>query len=163
MLTELTAKAQNEPMNATDAELMEASLIAVTDAGVELRFVLFELFFAAWPERQSSFFNVDAASRRMTDETLEMMLGLAKGEENWVWPLVAELAFTHRSYGRLPCEEYESWIALTIEVVRDAAGAVWDVETDAAWVRQGERLKVMLEEARVGWDRAMPGHILGVE
>jgi hypothetical protein len=63
----------------------------------------------------------------------------------------------------LPWEEYESGIALTIEVVRDASGAAWDAETEAAWVRQGERLKVMLQEARVGWDRAMPGHVLGVE
>jgi hemoglobin-like flavoprotein len=146
----------------TDAELMEASLIAVADAGVELRFALFEQFFEAWPERRASFLNVDAASRRMTDETLEMMIGLAKGEDNWVWPLVAELAFTHRSFGRLPWVEYESWIALTIEVVRDAAGDAWDAETEAAWARQGERLKALLEEARVGWDRAMPGHVLGV-
>ncbi len=149
-------------MEKSDAELMDASLIAVADAGIELRFALFERFFAAWPERRVSFLNVDAASRRMTDETLEMMLGLAKGEENWVWPLVAELAFTHRSYGRLPWAEYESWIGLTIEVVRDTAGAAWNTETEAAWVRQGERLKVMLQEARVGWDRAMPGHVLGV-
>lgn len=146
-------------MEKSDAELMEASLIACADAGAELRFALFERFFAAWPERRASFLNVDAASRRMTDETLEMMLGLAKGEDNWVWPLVAELAFTHRSYGRLPWAEYESWIALTIEVVRDAAGAAWDAETGAAWARQGERLKALLQEARVGWDRAMPGHV----
>lgn len=148
-------------MKRNDAELLEASLVAVADAGVELRFALFERFFALWPERRASFLNVDAASRRMTDETLEMMLGVAKGEDNWVWPLVAELTFTHRSYGRLPWEEYESWIALTIEAVRDAAGTAWDAETEAAWGRQGERLKVMLQEARVGWDRAMPGHILG--
>lgn len=40
--------------------------------------------------------------------------------------------------------------------------AAWDAETGAAWARQEERLKVMLQEARVGWDRAMPGHVLGV-
>ena len=107
----------------SDAELMEASLIAVADAGVELRHPLFARWFAAWPERRATFINTDASSRRMTDETLEMMLGLAKGEENWVWPLVAELAFTHRSYGRLPWAEYESWIDLTIDCIGDAAGA----------------------------------------
>ncbi len=147
-------------MEKTDAELMEASLIAVADAGVELRFVLFERFFAAWPERRASFLNVDAASRRMTEETLEMMMGLAKDEENWVWPLVAELAFTHRSFGQLPWVEYESWIALTIEAVRDLSGAVWSADTEAAWQRQGERLKSLILEAREGWDRAMPGHVL---
>ena len=145
----------------SDAELMEASLIAVADAGVELRHPLFARWFAAWPERRATFINTDASSRRMTDETLEMMLGLAKGEENWVWPLVAELAFTHRSYGRLPWAEYESWIDLTIHCIGDAAGAVWSAEADAAWRRQAERLKALIIAAREGWDRAMPGHILG--
>lgn len=145
----------------TDAELMEASLIAVADAGVELRHPLFARWFAAWPERRATFINVDASSRRMTDETLEMMLGLAKEEELWVGPLVDELAFTHRSYGRLPWAEYESWIDLTIDCIGDAAGAAWSADADAAWRRQGERLKALIIGAREGWDRAMPGHILG--
>ena len=145
----------------SDAELMEVSLIAVADAGVELRHPLFARWFAAWPERRATFINTDASSRRMTDETLEMMLGLAKGEENWVWPLVAELAFTHRSYGRLPWVEYESWIDLTIDCIGDAAGMAWSTEANAAWRRHGERLKALIIEAREGWDRAMPGHILG--
>lgn len=145
----------------TDAELMEASLISTSEAGVELRHPLFARWFAAWPERAATFINADASSRRMTDETLEMMLGLAKGEELWVGPLVDELAFTHRSYGRLPWAEYESWIDLTVDVVGELAGAAWNAETEMAWKRQAEQLKGLLTDARVGWDRAMPGHILG--
>jgi hypothetical protein len=145
----------------SDADLMETSLIALADAGVELRHPLFARWFAAWPDRRATFINVDASSRRMTDETLEMMLGLAKGEELWVGPLVDELAFTHRSYGRLPWVEYESWIDLTIVVLGEHAGAAWSAETEAAWVRHGERLKTLIIAAREGWDRAMPGHILG--
>jgi hypothetical protein len=146
----------------TDAALMEASLIAVTDSGIELRHPLFARWFAAWPKRRATFINADASSRRMTDETLEMMLGLAKGEELWVGPLVDELAFTHRSYGRLPWAEYESWIDLTIVVLGELAGDASSVEAEAAWVRQGEALKVLIQAARAGWDEAMPGHILGV-
>jgi hemoglobin-like flavoprotein len=145
----------------TDAALMEATLVAVADSGVELRHPLFARWFAAWPERRATFLNADAASRRMTDETLEMMLGLARGEELWVGPLVDELAFTHRSYGRLPWEEYESWIDLTIEVLGELAGDAWSAEAEAVWVRQGEALKVLIQAARTGWDEAMPGHILG--
>lgn len=144
----------------SDVELMESSLAAAAD-GPELRHALFTRFFAAFPERRASFINADAASRRMTDETLEMMLGIAKDEEVWVWPLVAELVFTHRSYGRLPWNEYEAWIAMTIDVLGEAAGAAWSAETDAAWRRCGERLKEMILEAREGWDRAMPGHVAG--
>jgi hemoglobin-like flavoprotein len=145
----------------TDAELMEASLIAVADSGVELRHLLFARWFAAWPDRQATFINADASSRRMTDETLEMMLGLAKGEEQWVGPLVDELAFTHRSYGRLPWAEYESWIDLTVDVMGELAGESWSAATDAAWRKQAERLKVLIQAARAGWDEAMPGHVLG--
>lgn len=150
-------------MDPTDAERMEKSLIAGADAAVELRFTIFERFFAVWPGRRATFLNLDAASRRMTDETLEMLMGLAKGQENWVWPLAAEMAANHRGYGDLPWAEFESWIALTIDAVRDAAGPAWDDYTEAAWGRQAERLKTLLWEAREGWERAMPAKISGQE
>lgn len=142
-----------------DAALMENTLIAAADNGGELRHPLFARWFAKWPERRATFLNADAASRRMTDETLQMMLGLAKGEERWVGPLVDELTFTHRSYGRLPWPEYESWIDLTIEVLGELAGEAWSENAQAAWVRQGEALKLLINAARTGWDEAMPGHI----
>ena len=111
---------------------MEATLIAAADNGVELRHPLFARWFAAWPERRATFLNADAASRRMTDETLEMMLGLAKcGSVNSATTCKGELA-----------------------------GAAWSAEAQAAWRRQGERLKVLIIAARKGWDEAMPGHIL---
>ena len=99
----------------SDVPAMEASLAAVADAGVDIRYVLFDRFFAAFPDRRASFMIVDASSRRMTDETLQMMLGLAKGE-GWVWPLVAELVFTHRAYGPLPIAEYDAFIDMTVDV-----------------------------------------------
>src|SRR3546814_16958301 len=93
---------------------MEASLAAVADAGVDIRHALFDRFFAAFPDRRASFMILDASSRRMTDETLQMMLGLAKGE-SWVWPLVAELVFTHRAYGALPIAEFDALLTMTVE------------------------------------------------
>ena len=50
---------------------------------------------------------------------------------------------------------------MTIDCIGDAAGAAWSAEADAAWRRQAERLKALIIAAREGWDRAMPGHILG--
>jgi hypothetical protein len=146
----------------TDATVMEITLIAVADSGIDLRHPLFARFFEAWPERRATFINVDAASRRMTDETLELMYGLAKDEEHWVWPMVAELAHNHDGYARLPWAEHESWIDLTVDVLGELAGESWSAEADAAWRRQAERLKVMIQDARKGWDEAMPGHALGV-
>src|SRR3546814_19511323 len=100
---------------------MEASLAAVADAGVDIRHALFDRFFAAFPDRRASFMIVDASSRRMTDETLKMMLGLAKGE-SWGWPLGAELVFTHRAYWALPIEDYDSFTGMTVEEQTTAAG-----------------------------------------
>jgi hypothetical protein len=136
-----------------DAASMEASLVAAADADIRLR--LFELFFAAFPGRRASFISVDAASRRMTDETLQMMLGLAK-DEGWVWPLVAELVFTHRSYGAFPIAEYDVFIDLTVEELGVAAGTAWTSDAAAAWQRNADALKAMIRKARAEWKDAMP-------
>ena len=139
----------------TDALAMEASLAAVADAGIDIRHALFDRFFAAYPERRASFMVVDASSRRMTDETFEMMLGLAKGE-GWVWPLVAELVFTHRSYGALPIAEYDAFIDMTVEELGAAAGSGWNDGAAAAWQRHADALKAMIRKARAEWKSAMP-------
>jgi hypothetical protein len=132
---------------------MEASLIAAAEA--DIRLPLFERFFTAFPERRASFISIDAASRRMTDETLEMMLGLAK-REGWVWPLVAELVFTHRSYGALPIAEYDAFIDMTVDELGRAAGAAWTSEAASAWQRHADALKAMIRKARAEWKSAMP-------
>lgn len=142
----------------SDAALMEASLVAVADAveagAPDLRLVLFDRFFAAFPGRRPTFYNLEAAAPRMTNETVQMMFGLAAGE-SWVQGLVNELTFTHRQYGPLPAEEYDAWIDLTVDVMRDTAGAAWTDATDAAWRRAAERLRAMVADARAGWVAAM--------
>ena len=142
-------------MSRTDAAAMEASLIAVADSGIDIRIALFDRFFAAFPERRADFISVDAASRRMTDETLQMMFGLASGEA-WVWPLVAELVFTHRSYGALPIAEYDAFIDMTVTELGAAAGGAWSADCAAAWTRSADALKAMIRKARAKWKSAMP-------
>lgn len=139
----------------SDAAAMEASLAAVADAAIDIRHALFDRFFAAFPDRRASFMVVDASSRRMTDETLQMMFGLAKGE-GWVWPLVAELVFTHRAYGPLPIAEYDAFIDMTVAELGVAAGAAWNEEAGAAWQRHADALKAMIRRARAEWENAMP-------
>jgi hypothetical protein len=140
------------------AALMEASLIAVADAiaagAHEIRFPLFERFFAAFPERRATFYTLESSSRRMTDETVQMLYGLAAGE-GWVPGLVNELSYTHRQYGVLPQQEYDVWVDLTVDVLRDTAGAAWCAAAEAAWRMQAERLKAMVAEAKIGWVAAM--------
>ncbi len=142
-------------MSEADAALMEASLTAVADAGIDIRHTLFDRFFAAFPDRRASFISVDAASRRMTDETLQMMFGLGSGED-WVWPLVAELVFTHRSYGALPIAEYDAFIDMTVAELRLAAGPAWSAACKSAWQKNADALKAMIRQARAEWASAMP-------
>ena len=139
----------------SDAAPIEASLTAVADAGIDIRHALFDRFLAAYPARRAAFLNLDAASRRMTDETLQILYGLAQGE-TWVWPLVAELVATHRNYGALPMAEYDAFIDLAIDELGRAAGASWTVAAAAAWARQGEALKAMVRRAAAEWQSAMP-------
>ncbi len=142
-------------MNEGDAALMGTSLTAVADAGIDIRPALFDRLFAAFPDRRASFMVVDASSRRMTDETLQMMFGLAKGE-GWVWPLVAELVFTHRAYGPLPIGEYDAFIDMTVAELGVAVGTAWNEEAAAAWQRHADALKAMIRRARTEWESAMP-------
>ena len=139
----------------TGVAAMEASLAAVADAGIDIRHALFDRFFAAYPERRDTFMVVDASSRRMTDETLQMMFGLAKGE-GWVWPLVTELVHTHRAYGPLPIAEYDAFIDMTVAELGAAAGATCTRESAEAWAGQAEALKAMIRRARAEWQAALP-------
>lgn len=141
---------------ADDAELMEASLEAA--AGLEFWPALFERFFAVYPHRRASFLNLPASGPRMADETLAMMLGLAKGER-WVEPLVAELSFTHRNYGALPDKEYDAFIDLAVGALSTAAGRVWTSAHADAWQRNASLLKTLVARMRRDWTRVMPGAV----
>jgi hypothetical protein len=135
-----------------DADLIEASLIALAGREAEMRAVLFERFFARFPERRALFIHVAASSVRMTDETLQWMYGLAAGK-GWVWAQVCELVFNHRNYDQLHAAEYAAFIDLAIDALRDTIGG-WDDATEQAWRRQAEALNGLVERAMREWTEA---------
>lgn len=137
-----------------DIVWLEESLVALADQEIDIRGPLFDQFFAAFPERRPAFLNLDAASRRMTDECLQMLYGLAGGE-GWVWPLVAELVATHHNYGVIPMMEYDAFIDTTVAQLAAAQGEGWTEDHAAAWGRQADALKKMVREATAGWAQAM--------
>jgi hemoglobin-like flavoprotein len=141
---------------ADDAALMEASLVAIAERGIDIRHTVFDRFFAAYPDRRATFLNLDVSSVRMADETVQMIFALASGEK-WVWPLVAELTFTHRNYGALPMAEYDAFIDMTVEELGTAAGGAWSPDCEAAWRSAAEQLKSMIARAKREWNEAMPG------
>lgn len=140
---------------AGDAELIEASLLALAATGIEIRHRLFDRFFEAFPHRRKDFLAREATTIRMTDEALQILYGLA-GDEGWVWTLVSELVATHRSYGHLPVGEYDGFVDLLVTELAEVLGDNWTQPTDAAWHRQAARLKVMIADASADWDRILP-------
>ncbi len=142
-------------MNATDADLIEASLLRLGDSGVELRHQLYERFFLRFPGRRAAFLSTEATSVRMTDETLQILYGLAQSE-SWAEALIAELVGTHRSYGTLPLAEYDAFIDLTIAVLGETLGADWNPATAAAWARQAAQFKRLIAQATTDWNHLLP-------
>ena len=137
------------------AALMEQSLLKLAASGVELRHGLYERFFAEFPARRADFLCPEATSIRMTDETLQMMYGLAAGE-SWVWPLVAELSYTHRAYGKLPIAEYDAFVDMTVAQLAAILGDDWSEAEAKAWSAQAERLKVLISKAQAEWEQVLP-------
>lgn len=137
----------------TDAELMEQTLLALDGREEVLRQTLFERFFAEFPARRADFIAFDASSRRMTDETLQLLHGVATGA-HWLWTQVADLADLHRAYGKLPDIEFDRFIDLTAETACDLGNA--SAEARAAWGAQATELKRLVLKARAEWDVALP-------
>ncbi len=140
---------------ANAAELIEQKLLQLARRGIELRHGLYERFFAAFPERRSAFLCPEATSIRMTDETLQMLHGIAAGE-SWVWPLIAELIATHRSYGHLPLREYDVFVDLVVDELDKALCTEMSREHETVWREQAERLKTMIGKAQAEWDQILP-------
>ena len=138
---------------ATDAELMEQTLESLAGKDDALRLELFRRFFAEFPARRADFIAFDASSRRMTDETLQLLHGLATNAD-WLWTQLADLVDLHRAYGALPAIEFDRFIALTADTACDLADA--PEAARAAWAAKAAELKQLVRKARLEWETALP-------
>lgn len=134
----------------TPLDRIEASLLALAERDIDIRHSLFDRFFAEFPHRQPLFYAPDAASRRMTDETLRLLHGIAAGE-GWPEHLVNELVSTHLNYGALTDQEYARFVDLTLLTIADALGKEWDSVTADAWTEAARHLKRLIVSAQAGW------------
>lgn len=126
--------------------VMEAPLFAIAESDIDIAPILFDRFFAAFPELRAVFINPDAARGRMTNETIEAMIGLATNEY-WVPTTIVNFVDLHTVYGDFPASLYAAFIDLVVDTLGDAAGTAWTTESEAAWRIQAERLKAMVAEA----------------
>ena len=134
---------------------MEHTLTLLAERQIELRHGLYQRFFAEFPARREAFLCPEATSVRMTDETLQLLYGLAGGE-TWVWPLVAELVATHQAYGDLPRAEYDAFVDMVVEELEAALGTDWTGDQAEAWSEQSAALKAMIGKAQAEWDHVLP-------
>jgi hypothetical protein len=125
---------------------MEAPLFAIAEADIDIAPILFDRFFAAFPERRAVFINPDAARGRMTNVTIEAMIGLAT-DEYWVPTTIVNFVDLHTIYGDFPASLYAAFIDLVVDTLADSAGSAWTTESNAAWRTQADRLKAMVVEA----------------
>jgi hemoglobin-like flavoprotein len=122
---------------------MEASLIAAAESDIDIRQIVFERFFAAFPETRPSFYNLEAASGRMINETLEAMIGLAD-KAPWVTTTVVNFIDLHRNYAEIPFEQYADFVDMSIDALAIAAGDTWSAAAQQAWELAAERLKTLI-------------------
>lgn len=127
---------------------IEAPLFAIAEADIDITPALFDRFFATFPEQRAPFLNLDAAAARMTNETIEAMIGLATNE-HWVPTTIINFVDLHRNYGDFPASLYAAFIDMTVDALADAAGVAWTDDSNAAWRAQADCLKAMAAEAVV--------------
>jgi hypothetical protein len=125
---------------------MDAPLFAIAEADIDITPALFDRFFATFPEQRAPFLNLEAAAGRMTNETIEAMIGLATNE-HWVPTTIINFVDLHRNYGDFPASLYAAFIDMTVDALADAAGVAWTGESNAVWRAQANRLKAMVAEA----------------
>ena len=107
---------------------------------------LFARFFATFPEHRAVFINLDAAAIRMTNETVEAMIGLAT-EAAWVPTTIINFVDLHRNYGSFSVSLYAAFVDITVDALAVAAGASWTFQSNAAWREQAAKLNILIAEA----------------
>lgn len=125
-----------------DTPAMMAVMERAGEAGVDIVPIVFDRFFAQFPEARSLFPHVEAAAGRMVNETLEALCGLAEAAW-WVNTTIVNFVDLHRNYGDIPMAQWTAWIDMTVDALLEAAGG--DADGGAAWRRQAERLKAMID------------------
>ena len=83
----------------------------------------------------------------MTSETIEALVGNAKGEW-WVDSTVTNFVDLHHNYDDFTAEDYSEWFTLVIQTMARFAGSNWPKGASAAWHRQAYALVEKIAEIR---------------
>lgn len=135
--------------------LMEETLFAISETGIDITPAIFERFLSAFPEQRAFFTNPEAAMGRMTNETVEALIGLAT-HEHWVPVTIVNFVDLHRNYGAIPPAQYVAFVDIVVDALAEAAGPGWSSAQEAAWRSQAKQLNTMIAEACEGRTPAIP-------
>lgn len=133
----------------TDHELIEQTLSALDGKEDSYRLKVFERLFTAYPEAREAFLGFDGSSVRMSNEVLELLHGLAGGED-WVATQTTDVIDLHQSYGDFRLDQFRHFADLAAATVCDVTDA--NADQRAAWQRQADKLKPLIAQARTDWD-----------
>lgn len=136
------------------AATMEKTLFAIAAADQDIVPLLFKRFLETYPDQRSTFTNLEAAQGRMTNETIEALIGLA-ANAYWVPVTITNFVDLHRNYGNIPLELYIAFVDMLVVTLAEAAGSAWTLEQELAWQSQAKRLNTMIAQAYEGKTPAM--------
>ncbi|GAB5486506.1 MAG: hypothetical protein Pars2KO_00760 [Parasphingorhabdus sp.] len=130
-----------------DLELIENSLAIIDGRHKDIAHALFERYIESHPQFADAFINPDAARDRMTNETIDALIGTARGDW-WVDSTVINFVDLHHNYDDFSPEDYSEWFTLVIQTMANFAGNDWPKGASAAWHRQAYTLVEKIAEIR---------------
>lgn len=126
---------------------MEKSLTTFGGGRRVLAAKLFDVYIDSHPQFAHAFISPEAARDRMTNETIDALVGTAKGEW-WVDSTVINFVDLHHNYDDFTAEDYSEWFTLVIQTMANLTGDDWPKGASAAWHRQAYVLVEKIAEIR---------------
>ncbi len=133
----------------TDQELIEQTLNALHGKEEEYRTTVFDRLFSTYPDVHRNFLGLEGSKVRMSNEVIELMRGLAS-DADWVEMQTIDVIDLHRSYGDFALDQFFHFADFAVDSICKVTGA--SAEQRAAWQRQADKLKPLIEQARPDWD-----------
>lgn len=140
-MTALSSLAEHNTCRAI--EVMERTLEAIGEVGIDIVPIFFERFHAAIPDQRERFYNRRSSEGQMVSEILSMLLAQARGEA-WLPTMLRASVNTHHDHGGIELEHYRVTLATLLAVLREAAGRSWDRNADSVWTQQANQFFALI-------------------
>jgi hemoglobin-like flavoprotein len=124
--------------------LMEDTLLAIGESGIDIVLRFFQRFYAAFPEERARFCNRNSSEGLMVNEMLAMLLAQA-AHEPWLATMMRAQVNTHHDHGDIALGQYRQAFAMLLAVLAEAAGPAWTPSAAQAWDDSAADLYALIE------------------